>query len=67
VTDADISVHWLILGGALLEHASDTAVAERQTHDVSVRWCCTEARAGEARDERVGAAAIDAVRQRMSW
>jgi hypothetical protein len=35
-TDADVSVCWLTLGGALLEHASDAAVAERWTRDVSV-------------------------------
>jgi hypothetical protein len=67
VTDADISVRWLTLGGALLEHASDAVVAERQTRDVSVRWCYAEARTREARDEHVGATATDAVRQRSSW
>jgi hypothetical protein len=67
VTDADVSVRWLTLGIALLEHASNAVVAERQTCDVSVRWCCTKACAGEAHDGRVGAAVIDAVRQRPSW
>jgi hypothetical protein len=51
----------LTLGGALLEHVSNSAVAERRTCDVSIRWCCAEARAGEARDGRAGAATTDTV------
>jgi hypothetical protein len=66
-TDADISVRWLTLGSVLLEHASGVAVAERRTRDVSVRRCYAEARTGEARNGRAGAAATDAVHQRPSW
>jgi hypothetical protein len=66
-TDTDVSIRWLTLGGALLEHASDVAVAERRTRDISIRRCCAEARAGEARDRCAGAAMTNAVRQHPSW